>query len=423
MRIQRQTRDILSQTVQDLWAHKLRSGLTMFGIAWGILSLLTLGAMGEGFRQGQHQQWAQWGEDRIYLWGGRIRTGQGSGLSERWLQLRESDCRLIMERSPLVRTCSPELSRGNVRVESIKNDLALTILGVWPNIQGPRSLPVGAGRFINAADVTAGRRVAILGERAARQLFPGGGPAVGSEIRLNQAPFEVVGVLKPIGREGRSGLNEIVYIPLSTMHRYFPHWNEKAYPGAVSEFLLQPVTTEMHKEAVAQYHAVIAQRYGIDATDRDAFDEWDSVAEAKKVQTILHSMDVFLRGVGVVTLALGAIGVMNIMLVSVSERTQEIGIRKAMGATYRDILALFLMEGLTMIALSGGAGLLMGWGITWFVHDLPMPEGFAAPAFTLSLGLQAFAVLCVTALVSTIIPARRAALLSPCEAMRNETAS
>ena len=422
MRIQRQTRDILSQTVQDLWAHKLRSGLTMFGIAWGILSLLMLGAMGEGFRQGQRRQWAQWGEDRIYLWGGRIRTGQGTGLSERVLQLRENDCRLIMERCPLVRTCSPELfSRGAVRVESVKNDVALAIWGVWPNIQGPRNLPVGEGRFINDADVAAGRRVAVLGERAARQLFPGSGPSVGGEIRLNQTPFEVVGVLKPIGREGRSGLNETVYIPLSTMHRYFPHWNENAYPGAVTEFLLQPVTTDMHKEAMAQYHAVIAQRYGVDPTDRDAFDEWDSVAAAKKVQTILHAMDVFLRGVGVVTLVLGAIGVMNILLVSVSERTHEIGIRKALGATRGDILLLFLMEGLTMMALSGGAGLLLGWGIIWFIKDLPTPEGFAAPTFTWVLGLQAFAVLCVTALAATIIPARQAAVLSPCEAMRNET--
>jgi putative ABC transport system permease protein len=421
MRILRQTHDILLQTFQDLWAHKLRSALTMFGIAWGMLSLLIMGAVGEGFRQGQRQMWAQWGEDRIHLWGGRIRAGQGTGLTERWLQLTEDDCRLIIERSPLVRTCAPTLGRGSVPAESATNDTVLNLVGVWPNIQGPRYLPVKEGRFINDADVAAGRRVAILGDTVASQLFRHGATAVGSEVRLNQMPFQVVGVLKPIGREGRGGANGQIFVPLSTMRRYFPHWNEKVYPGAVGEFILQPVSTEMHAQAVAQYHAVIGRRHGVDPNDRDAFYEFDSVAEAQKVQTVLNALDVFLRSVGVVTLVLGAIGVMNILLVSVTERTREIGVRKALGATHRDILLLFLMEGLAMMALSGGAGLALGGAITWVLKDIPMPQGFAPPAFTWSLGWEAFAVLCLTALGATIIPSRRAALLPPCEAMQHET--
>jgi putative ABC transport system permease protein len=418
MRIQRQTRDVLWQTFHDLWAHKLRSFLTMFGIAWGMLSLLLLGSVGEGARRGQRKQMAQWGEDRINYWGFRVRSAPGAGLSDHFVSPTEGDCALIMSHCPLIRNCAPELFRGNLRMESAKNDIVGRAIGEWPNSQGPRFLPVKEGRFINDGDVASARMIAVVGNHLASQLFPNGS-ALGGQVLLNQNPFLVVGVLESIGPEGVSGLNDMAFVPLSSMRRYFPP-KDAPSPLVVNYLMIQPVSEAVHKEAMAQFHAVIGRRYGVDANDPDAFDEWDTSAGVRQVESVIAVMDIFLGSVGVITLALGAIGVMNIMLVAVGERTHEIGVRKALGATSRDILVLFLMEGLTMVALSGGAGLLLGWGITRALLHVPMPEGFLPPVVTWSLGIEAFVVLSVTALGATLIPARQAAQLPPAGAMRHE---
>jgi putative ABC transport system permease protein len=419
MRALRLTGDILRQTFQDLWAHRLRSFLTMFGIAWGMMSLLLLGSVGEGFRQGQRKQMEQWFQDVIMLWGGRVRSEVIPGLTSRWLQFTEHDCRLIMERCPAVRTCAPVLGRGNIVTESDHNQAQFGVQGAWPNLQGPRYLPIAEGRFLRDADVEEARRVAILGDEVYRQLFPSR-PGVGGRIRLNQVPFDVIGVLQRIGKEGRGGANSGIIIPLSTAQRYFPHPRAWAVPGIVSQLLVQPRSADLHKEAMEQYHRVLGARHGIDPNDKDAFDEWDTIEGSRRVDAVMQSMDVFLGSVGVVTLALGAIGVMNIMLVAVSERTHEIGVRKAVGATQRDILLLFLLEGLAMIAISGGAGLALGWGISRGLRQLPMPEGFLPPTVTWPLGLLALAVLATVALAASLIPARQAARLQPVEALRFE---
>lgn len=412
--------ETLRQTFQDLWAHKLRSLLTMFGITWGVMSLLLLGAVGEGFREGQRREMAQFGEEMMLLWGARISAAGGGGPTERWLQLCRDDCRLILERAPLVRRCSPSLNTwGNIRAESATNNAALPVVGVLPNFHDIRFTPLAEGRFINDADDAEGRRVVVMGDFARQQLF-GTGRAVGSTIRLNQVPFEVIGRLAPIGKEARRGTNGHMYIPLETMSRYFPHPRAGSTPGAVSQLLMQPLNADVHKQATEQYHEVLARRYNFNPKDRDAFDEWDTMEGARRVNTIFRAMDLFLGSVGIVTLALGAIGVMNIMLVAVSERTHEIGVRKAMGATYRDILLQFLMEGVTMTGLSGGVGLLLGWGISKALGRIEMPEGFLPPTVTWSLGLLAFAVLGAVALAAALLPARRAALLAPADAIRFE---
>ena len=413
--------DVFRQTFQDLWAHKLRSLLTMFGITWGVMSLLLLGAVGEGFREGQRREMAQFGENMIFLWGARISSAGGGGPTERWLMFTRDDCRLILERAPLVRSCSPTQPNwgGNIRAESALNNAALPVIGVLPNFHDIRFTPLAEGRFINEGDIAEGRRVVVIGDFVRQQLF-GMGRAVGNQIRLNQVPFEVVGRLASIGREARRGTNGQMFIPLETMARYFPHPRAGTIPGAVSQLIMQPLNPDVHKQAMEQYHEVLARRYGFNPKDRDAFDEWDTMEGARRVNTIFRAMDFFLGSVGIVTLALGAMGVMNIMLVAVSERTHEIGIRKALGATYRDILLQFLMEGVTMTALSGGAGLLIGWGISKALERIEMPEGFLPPTVTWSLGLLAFAVLGVVALAAALVPARRAALLAPADAIRFE---
>jgi putative ABC transport system permease protein len=419
MAIHFQARDICRQTFQTLWGHKLRTFLTMFGITWGVMSLLLLGSVGEGFRVGQRRRLSNLGTDLVFVFGGRVSSASGAGQTERFVQLTEEDCRLIERECPLVRACSAVLNRSNIRAESDNNNVSFFVSGIWPNYQDLRYTPLGEGRLINPQDVVEARRVVVLGDEVRRQLFPHT-RAIGQRVRLNQVPFEVVGTIAHIGREGVVGANARMLVPLNAMRRYFPHFREDTYPGAVSNVIVQPRTAAEHKGAVAQYHTLLSRRYGFAPDDTSALDEWDTIENFNRINGIFKAMDYFLGGVGIVTLALGAIGVMNIMLVSVSERTREIGVRKALGATSRDILLQFLFEGLALAVLSGGIGLLLGWGISRALSGLPFPDGFAPPTVTWRIGLVACLVLTLVALAASLIPARRAARLPPVEAIRQE---
>jgi putative ABC transport system permease protein len=414
-----QLRDILRQTFQTLWAHKLRSFLTMFGITWGVMSLLLLGAVGEGFRIGQRQGLANLGQDLIFVFGGRVSVAGSAGQSDRWVNLTEEDCRLVATQLSAVRACTPIINRGNVRAETPSNNVAFEVFGIKPNYQGMRYTPLALGRLINSEDESQGRRVMVLGEEVRKQLFPKG-DAVGQQVRLNQIPFDVVGLYALIGKEGNSGTNGRIFIPLETMRRYFPHRAAGTYPDAISFFMAQPVNADLHTAAVTQIRTLLGKRKGFALDDPSALDYWDTIENYRLMNKIFDAMDLFLGSVGIVTLMLGAIGVMNIMLVAVSERTHEIGVRKALGATHRDILLQFLLEGLALAAMSGGLGLAFGFGISQSLQGLPFPEGFAPPTVTWNLGLIAVAVLTLVALGATIIPARRAALLPPAEAVRYE---
>ncbi len=411
-------RDVVSQTFGTLWAHKLRTFLTMFGITWGVMSLLLLGSVGAGFRIGQRARLAQIGQDLIFVFPGRVSSDSG-GQTDRFVQLTVEDCRLLPLQAPLIRACTPVLGRGNIRAESDTNNVAFEVVGIWTNYQGIRHFPLATGRLLNDEDNENARRVVILGEEVRKQLFPKT-RAVGQQLRLNQVPFEVVGTITRIGREGNSGTNARLFIPMETMRRSFPHFRSGQYPDAVGFLMVQPLTADLHSDAVRQLRTFLARRHGFTDDDPTAIEMWDTIENFRRVNAIFDAMDVFLGAVGIITLGLGAIGVMNIMLVSVSERTCEIGVRKALGATHRDILLQFLFEGLVLAVFSGGLGLLFGWGISQSLQGLPFPEGFAPPTVTWPLGIFAMIVLALVALGASMIPARRAALLPPAEAIRQE---
>jgi putative ABC transport system permease protein len=250
MAVHLQSRDVLRQTFQTLWAHKLRSFLTMFGITWGVMSLLLLGSVGEGFRIGQRRQLSRLGTDLIFVFGGRVSSASGAGQTERFVTLTEQDCRAVQQECPLVRSCTPVLSRGNIRAESESNNVSFQVAGIWPNYQSMRFTPSGDGRLLNAQDVAEARRVVVLGDEVRKQLFPYA-RAVGQQIRLDRVPFDVVGTIAHIGREGNVGINARMLIPLTTMREYFPHFRANLYPDAVSNLIVQPLTAAQHTEAVA----------------------------------------------------------------------------------------------------------------------------------------------------------------------------
>jgi putative ABC transport system permease protein len=410
--------DTIGQVLGILWAHKLRSFLTMFGIAWGVGSLLFLVGVGEGFRSGQHKNMANIGEDVIFVWGGDVPAVEGQAQGMRHYFLTYGDYLDIKREATLVKEVAPVISRGDIRAQSDYATASGSVAGSTPNFNQIRYLPQGEGRWLNQADEEQKRQVCVLGFQMMRSLFPGR-PAIGSTILLNGVRFEVVGVLSNIGRQENNMNNLRIYIPYSAMHQYFPIKTAHT-PQDIGNLVLQPVSRDKHADALDQVHHIIARNHGFDEKNKDAFNGWDTVQTQDMVGKIFDGMDLFLGGVGMVTLLLGAIGIINIMLVSVTERTQEIGLMKALGATNRRILAQFFLEGVFLTALSGGTGIAISAGVMALLAKLPTPPGFDLPHIVPASAAVAVISLSLAGIVAGLYPARKASLLQPVEALRRE---
>ena len=410
--------DTFSQIFRTLWAHKLRSFLTMFGIAWGVFSLLLLVGAGEGFRSGQKKNMAELGENVMFIFNGRAPAVRGSVNSGRDYYLTYNDYVSIKNEAPHVLNVTPLDTRGDIRVVSEYANTNGQVMGVMPVYNQIRYFPVVDGRWFDEKDISEKHLVAVLGDEMVRNVFAGR-PVIGNTILLNGTSFHVIGVVKRLGRGDNANRNNFVIIPFSTMATYFPP-KADILKNTVSYINYQPVRRGEHELARAEVHKLIARNHNFDWTDDTAFDEWDSVESSENVGKIFDAMDMFLGGVGVVTLALGAIGVINIMLVSVSERTQEIGLRKALGATYRNILVHFCIEGTLITLLSGIIGLLLAVMLTRALHGLPSPPGFDPPTVVPMSAMLAIGALTLAGVAAGLYPARQAALLSPVEALRKD---
>lgn len=410
--------EILRQTLHALWSHKLRSFLTMFGIAWGVGSLLLLVGLGEGFRAGQEKNLATLGEDVMFLWASRIPAVQGSTQAGRSYRLTYADYMALKAEATLLRNVSPNLSRSDIRATSEYNSGSGQVAGVAASFNKIRYLPMTTGRWINEEDDAEGRPVAVLGVDMAKNLFSGR-PAVGSMMLLNGNRFEVIGILKSNKRGGNSGPDMRVFMPIKTMRVLFPMKGDNA-EDAISSILYQPRTKDENAAAKEQVHQIVARRHGFDPKATDAFDDWDTIENSRKVGKIFDAMDWFLGFVGLVTLFLGAIGIINIMLVSVTERTHEIGLRKALGATYRNILTQFFLEGAMLTGISGLLGLLGASALVWAMSLLPTPQGFDTPRIIPASAAVAIASLGLAGIAAGLYPARKAALLTPVDALRQE---
>jgi putative ABC transport system permease protein len=410
--------DIVRQSLATLWAHKLRSFLTMFGIAWGVGSLLLLVGLGEGFRSGQNKQLANLGQDIMFTFPGRIPAVEGSTQSGRIYHFTYQDYLAIRHDARFVKYISPVLNREDIRAVSDYGSTNGQVFGVAPEYNKIRNVPVGPGRWFNEQDSSETRRVAVVGWELLKNMFPDR-PAVGSTILLNGYRFDVIGVVTKVGQDGNNGTNARIFIPIETMRNLFP-LKEQNSEDAVSFLNYRPLTPALHLQAKQEVHEVFGRRHGFDPKLEDAFGDWDTIEDNKRVSKIFDAMDWFLGVVGLVTLGLGAIGIINIMLVSVSERTREIGLRKALGATHRAILTQFFVEGAFLTALSGGIGLAITTGLVTVLAALPAPEGFDTPRIVPSSAVIAILSLAVAGIAAGLYPARQAALLPPVEALRQE---
>ena len=210
-----------------------------------------------------------------------------------------------------------------------------------------------------------------------------------------------------------------VYIPFSTMRMYFPMKSEQT-PDDISALNFRPVSREQHAAAIEEVHRIIGRNHGFDYHNKDAFEGWDTIQSEEQVGKIFTAMDVFLGGVGMVTLMLGAIGIINIMLVSVTERTHEIGLRKALGATNRNIMSQFFLEGAFLTTLSGGMGIGAAAALMAGLGMFEPPNGFDPPHLVPMSAALAVISLSAAGIVAGLYPARKAALLTPVEALRRE---
>jgi putative ABC transport system permease protein len=412
--------DILGQVFRAIAANKLRTFLTMFGIAWGVGSLLVLVGLGEGFRSGQHRQMSTLGNDIIMMFNGTIPAVANQHTGMRPYELTLGD-EAALRRLPELRTTTVELAGADLYEVSEWSNTSSRVFGVEPNYPGVKLLSVAQGRFLDESDMTDSRRVAVLGSKAATLLFPGR-PMLGENVTINGTAFTVIGVTKKYSRGTNDDRDQRLYIPITTMQELFALKGDNIPRDALTSIQFQPTRRGDSVAALAAADRVIAERHGFDPSLRDAFNQFDSIEEERMVGAIFNAMDMFLGGVGVVTLGLGAVGIINIMLVSVTERTQEIGVLKAIGATKRSIIAQFFWEGLLLTGISGLIGIGVSAGFMWVLQQAltdKMP-GFDPPRLVPWSAALALGSLMLSGVAAGLYPANKAAQLDPVEALRRE---
>jgi putative ABC transport system permease protein len=414
-------RELLSHVVSSLLRNKLRSFLTMAGIAWGVASIVLIVAMGDGFKEGQRDRFREIGENIVIVFGGRTEKQAGGMRAGRRIRLNDDDERDIRAECFRVSVVVSEL-QNPVRAVSQFNSGVFAALGVESQYSKIRNIPVGRGRFLAAEDDSGAARVAVIGDNVRKQLFGERPVEPGASVALDGLPFRIVGLV-PAKTQNSSynGLDDDkIFIPYSTMVRDMPPDDPNFQPGIVSDLIYVPASLDDWKAARDQVLRVLGRNHRFQVDDGSAVFIWDTVENARLVDKIFTSMTLFLGAIAVVTLTLGGVGVMNIMLVSVTERTREIGLRKAVGATRLRILVDYLLEGVLLAGVSGMFGWAGAYGIAALVNMLPRQEMFAGLPVSGTTTAVAFGALAVIAVASALWPAWRAASLTPVQALSYE---
>jgi putative ABC transport system permease protein len=416
-------REILRQALATFRAHKMRTLLTMCGIVWGIASVIILVGLGRGFVVDQKKHMETLGKDLVIMWGGRTSAQVGGRAAGREIQLNVDDADLIRDECYMIKNVSPELRRTIPEVSQF-NSANRGVVGMWPSYQDFRSLKISEGRLITDDDERDGRRVLVLGSKAYRQLFPGQ-PAIGATILVKSVPYTVIGVLeeKKQNSNYNGPDNDYLFAPYSAVSRDFPPPEKPGVGisrGYLDDIVFEVGDPEEHEEAVLQVRRTLGRVRHFDPLDKDALFIWDTMDGAKQLAKIFGVVTLFFGCVAIVTLCLGGIGVMNIMLVSVTERTREIGTRKAIGATKRDILRQFFAESAMLTVVSGILGLSFGMGICIALETLPLPDFVPHPIISPISIVASILTLSLITVTAGMYPAQRAAEMTPVESLRYE---
>jgi len=429
---------ILSQVWENLKANKIRSFLTMFGIVWGVISIVILSALGEGFQRGNNRVLRELGANILIIRNGRTSKQAGGERAGRIIRLEFADVIALKVHSRFLEHISPEIMRGGVTVKSPYNAATLQMSGVWPVFQKIRTIEAERGRLLSESDNDQSRRVIVIGYEAARQLFADRDP-IGAQVTLNGVPYTIIGKIRKKDQDSNytGADNERLFLPYETVRKDFPLPGSMNTPDSVSAIIGAPyesVADDLVRSMAArgkidfvkggpledEVRTILGNRHNFEHQDNEAISIWDTALETVMMHNIIVGMDQFFRSVSIVTLVLGGIGVMNIMLIAVRERTKEIGIRKAIGATPRNIQWQFFGEGLALTLISGVAGLAIALIAAALINLLPMPARFSGMIVTWQSAAFSVITLIVIGVAAATYPARRAAELEPVEALRFE---
>ena len=412
-------RDLLRDTLVTLWAQKRRTLLTMFGIAWGIISITVMVAAGEGLGDGIQKNQQTFGKDVMIVFSGRTSMQAGGARAGRMVRWMEDDYQDVAAESPACKYVMPELG-NDVQARSLFNSGTIPVVGALPSFSEIRSVKPAQGRFYNDEDNANARNVAFLGSDVKKQLFADR-EAMGQTVWLNGVPYTVIGVMK--AKDQNSSYDGFdtrkIFIPFNSMKRDFPN-KPPAVEHTVDRLLVAPWSLETHKDCVKQLRRTLARLHNFDPRDEEAASIWDTVKNAQANRMIIVGMEIFMGAVGIATLFLGGLSVMNVMLVSVRERTREIGVRMALGATRKSILRQFFVETIFVVAISGGAGLILSYGFCALVNLAPMPPFFSGMLTSWKIAVMSVALLGLISILSALYPANRAASVDPIEALRFE---
>ncbi len=312
---------MVEQATAELWRHKLRSFLTMFGIGWGVCALALILAVGEGFRQGQRKNWAQLGDSIVMVFGGRTEMQAGGQRAGRNIRLDQGDVEVIREQCPDVQVVSAEIKNYDVRAESDFNAGRFLVLGVDPEYLKIRNLPAVSGRDVGWTDVNQKSRVCVLGDSVRKQLFEKQKDVLGRQLRLNGYSYTVIGLMaeKDQNSSYDGWDNEKILVPISSIRQDCPPFRGIVSEGRVQTVVYKPKSVAQWKEAQEQVRRVVGRRHDFDPRDEAALPMWDTIQTAAMFDDIFQSLGVFLASVALITLSLGGMSVMNTMMTSVVE--------------------------------------------------------------------------------------------------------
>jgi putative ABC transport system permease protein len=411
-------RDLLQEAYTAMRHNRRRTALTMLGMGWGIATVVMLLAYGNGFGQACANIFANFGTKLVIVVPGKTSMqagGQKAGIPVRFTQ---EDVEMLTTNLPQISHITPEVSKpANVQYDTRVFNWQVT--GNNPNVFDVRSLNLDQGRFYNLEDQIQRARVAVIGSEAKEKLFSGRN-AIGERIRLDGLSFEVVGVLRAKMQEGNDDINRVVYVPFTTMSDL----KDTRYLDSIW-FNYQTPEYERLELAV---RGILALPHKINQSDRQAIRVFNLMVQLHQFEMITIGLKILMGFIGTLTLGIGGVGLMNIMLVSVTQRTREIGVQKALGARRRYILGQFLAEALTITFIGGLLGVVLAYVVALSVGRLTLYSAFAKNGEAGDIRLIiapgtliiSTVILGAVGLISGMIPALRASRLDPIEALRHE---